>query len=285
MVLNWNGWQDTIACVESLLSQDYPALSILVVDNQSTNDSVARIEAALPSVDLIIADSNRGFSAGCNIGIVEALKRDTDFVWLLNNDTIAPPDTLSKLVAASATSKAGIVGSVLRYMHNPAEVQAWGGGSVIRTVGVTKHFIAPTALDQDSFLTFASVLISSALIAEIGLLDEDFFMYFEDTDYCLRAKDAGWELAVAADTAILHKEGGTASTHRSRTMERIFTASGMRFLRRHGCPKLLSPFLFLLLRVGKRTLRLDLQGAMAVVKGARDWWHGDPMAFRSEAKS
>src|ERR1700712_1112236 len=130
VVLNWNGWRDTLPCLESLYAQDYARLRVLVVDNASSDDSVDRIRAAFPAAELVQSGTNGGFAAGCNVGVRLALKRRPEFIWLLNNDTVAPPDTLAKLVAVAADERTGIVGSVLRYADKPAMVQAWGGGSV-----------------------------------------------------------------------------------------------------------------------------------------------------------
>ena len=286
VVLNWNGWRDTIPCLQSLAGQDYAALQVLVVDNASTDDSVERIREAVPAVELLQAAANRGFASGCNVGTRVALERGADFIWLLNNDTIAPPDTLTKLVAAASDPQTGVVGTVLRYAHNPAGVQAWGGGSISRWIGYGTHFRGPAPLDATSFLTFASVLLRRELLEAAGLLDEGFFMYFEDSDMCFRARAAGWRLAVATDTAVLHKEGGSVrpdgKARRSARTDRIVTASGLRFLRRHGRPRSVAPMLFVLFKLGKRILYGDFAGANAVLHGVRDWWHDRPCAFQEE---
>ena len=82
VVINWNGWRDTVACLGSLVAQDYPSLTMLVVDNASTDDSVARIREAFPGIELLQSDENRGFAAGSNVGIRRALEKDAEFVWL-----------------------------------------------------------------------------------------------------------------------------------------------------------------------------------------------------------
>ena len=284
VVLNWNGWRDTVPCLQSLVDQDYTALQVLVVDNASTDDSVDRIREAVPAVELHQADANRGFAAGCNLGTRLALERGADFIWLLNNDTIAPPDTLTKLVAAASDPQTGMVGTVLRYMHNPAEVQAWGGGSISRWIGYGKHFLEPTPLGPNSFVTFASVLLRRELLQTVGLLDEQFFMYFEDADLCFRARAAGWQLTVAAATSVLHKEGASSGPGgRNPRLQRIFTGSGLHFLSRHGRPKPVAPILFVLSRLGKRLLYIDIPGAGGVLRGVSDWWHDTPMAFQKKS--
>lgn len=282
VVVNWNGWRDTVACVGSLLAQDYPSLYILVVDNASSDESVQSIRAAFPSLEILQTGKNRGFASGCNTGVRVARERGAKFVWLLNNDTSAPPDTLSKLVSAASDPAIGMVGTVLLYMKNPCQVQAWGGGSVRRWMGFVRHFREPATMGPNTFLTFASVLIRSELFETVGLLDEGFFMYFEDSDMCFRARATGWKIAVAPDTAVLHTEGGSAGQRKSARVDRIVTASGLRFLGRHGRPRELARVLFVLSRVGRRVLRADLAGVRAVLLGVRDWRRHDPMAFQEE---
>lgn len=286
VVLNWNGWRDTIPCIQSLVEQDYVAMQVLVVDNASTDESVEQIRQTFPAIEILQANANRGFASGCNVGTRLALERGADFVWLLNNDTIAPPDTVTKLVAAAPDSQTGMVGTVLHYAHNPAEVQAWGGGSISRWTGYGKHFFEPTLLDSNSFLTFASVLLRRELLEAIGLLDEGFFMYFEDTDMCFRARAAGWRLAMASDTAVLHREGASFSWDKkprgNTRADRVVTASGLRFLCRYGRPRSVAPILFVLFKLGKRVFRGDFAGAQAVLDGVRDWWRDQPCAFQEE---
>lgn len=282
VVINWNGWRDTIACVESLVAQDYAKLSIVVVDNGSTDDSVERIRSAFPEMTLLPAEQNRGFAAGSNLGIRFALERGAEFVWLLNNDILAPRDTLQKLVNAAADPKVGMVGSVLRYLDHPETIQAWGGGSIVPWMGYATHFMEPAELNGRSFLTFASVLLRTEMLEQVGLLDEQYFMYFEDSDLCFRAQSFGWRLAVAGDTAVLHKEGGSSPSRKNPRIDRIVTTSGLRFLDRYGRPRFVAKALFLLSRLGKRAVRGNFSGIRAVWRGVGDWQRDTPMAFQEE---
>lgn len=282
VVLNWNGWRDTVPCLHALFAQDYPALQVLVVDNASTDDSVQRLRESFPALELVESPVNGGFASGCNLGTRLALERGADFVWLLNNDTVAPPDTVAKLVAAGSGARTGMVGTVLYYAHDPARVQAFGGGSIARWIGFGAHFRKPTRLGPDSYLTFASVLLRSELLQAVGLLDEGFFMYFEDADLCFRARAAGWQLVVATDTAVLHKEGGSALSHGSPRADRMVTAAGLRFLGRYGHPPALAQLFYVLSRLGRRAARLQFTAMRAVLRGVRDWRHNRPRAFEEE---
>lgn len=271
-MLNWNGWQDTIPCVRSLLTQRYQNLEILIVDNASTDESSREIARALPGIELIEAKRNRGFAAGCNIGIRRAFEKNAEFVWLLNNDTLLPPDTAGKLVREAMRNPAvGMVGSVFYSFDHPNRVLAWGGGSLDRRSGYNRHFTARMELGPATFLTFASVLIRRDLLTHVGLLDEGFFLYYEDSDLCFRARDQGWGLSVAEDTAVLHREGASSKKQQKARVDRLVTASGLRFLTRHGRPPAAARMLFLLLRLSRRVFRLEFAAARAVLQGRADW--------------
>ena len=261
-----------MVCLASLMAQNYPSLRVIVVDNGSTDDSVARIRATFPVVLVLESGKNLGFAGGCNAGIERALKDGTDFVWLLNNDTVAPPDTCEKLVAkARQVPNAGLIGSVLYYMHDPGKVQAWGGGNLTVWLGLSSHFIAPTTFGPTSFLTFASVLIPRKVLLRVGVLYEGFFMYWDDADFALRVTAAGYGLAVTENTAVLHKEGGS-SGHKSPLMDRFYTTAGMHFLRRHAAVPWFSIVVFLALRLGKRVVGGgEWKSARAVFLGAGDY--------------
>lgn len=280
VLLNWNGWRDTLACLASLTTQDYPSLQILVVDNGSTDDSVARIREAYPQVQVIEAGANLGFARGCNLGIRHAYAADFEYVWMLNNDTVAPPDTCAKLVA-KAHPGAGLIGSVLYYMHDPARVQAWGGGDINTLLGRTSHFDAPHALGPHSYLTFASVLIPREVLARVGVLYEGSFMYWEDSDYALRVTHAGYALAVAEDTAILHKEGGSAAP-KSPAIERYSAASGLHFLRRHSPLPLFSQVWFIAVRLLARIARRQPENVRAVWSAVGDYLRQRKQAYTDQ---
>lgn len=237
VVLNWNGWRDTLPCLRSLEELDYPRHRPLVVDNGSTDDSVARISAAFPGVELLETGRNLGFGGGCNAGIRHVMRDGCDYVWLLNNDTLVEPATLSALVAeAEADPRVGMVASVLRYHHHPEEVQAWGGGAVRWWLGLPRHLRTPEEARRLDYLVGASLLARTAMLREIGLFDEGFFLYWEDADLSLRARAAGWSLRVAEGSTVLHKEGGSASggaRTRSLSAEQFHLESLVRFMRKH----------------------------------------------------
>jgi GT2 family glycosyltransferase len=271
VLVNWNGWADTAACLRSLAVQNYAPLQVVVMDNGSKDHSVANIRAEFPAITVIEAGSNLGFACGSNVGIRHAVAQGADFVWLLNNVTLAPPDTCSKLVRkALANPHAGLIGSVLYRMDHPAEVQAWGGGELHTILGRSSHALAPFTPGPKSYLTFASVLIPRAVLERVGVLYEGYFMYWDDADYALRVTRAGYGLAVAEDTAILHKEGGSAEA-RSPVIDRYSVAAGMHFLRRHSPVAPVSMTIFVAVKLASRAAKGRWKNARAVLAAVGDY--------------
>jgi GT2 family glycosyltransferase len=273
VILNWNGWKDTLECLASLAVQDYPNLEILVVDNGSTNDSVERIRTSFPGVRLVETHENLGYSKGCNVGLREALKaKEVKYLWLLNNDTVCPPDTVSKLVrCAEANPDAGLVGTVLYFAHDPAKVQAWGGGTINPLIAYSRHFFEPTEFGRNSYLTFASVLARRKTLEEIGLLYEGAFMYCEDSEFCLRMQETRWKIVVAEDTAVLHKEGGSSGNKETFFMSKTLTFAGLLLIRRHSRLAFVGIPAYLLLRTGNRVYKREWQALRGVWQAAKDF--------------
>ena len=270
IVVHWNNFPDTDACLTALASQDYPNLRVVVIDNASTDGSLARLRAAHLFAAFIPNPRNDGFPKACNLAARHPLAASADLLWLLNNDTVPPPGTASKLAETSlAQPRAGVIGAILYYAHSPGEIQAWGGGSVSRWTGYNKHYKAPARFGARSYITFASALIRRETYDQLNGLYEGTFMYFEDADFSLRARARGWQLTVAPETAILHKEAGSANPRTPRA-DRIVTCAGLLFLSRHAPIPLLSRFLFLFFRIAKRFIRRDFLALAAILQGARD---------------
>jgi GT2 family glycosyltransferase len=282
VVLNWNGWRDTLACLASLILQDYPNLVIVIVDNCSQDDSVNRIKEGYPSIKLIEAGANLGFSGGNNIGIRVALDEGAEYVWLLNNDTIAPPDTARKLVTkAIAEPGAGEVGTVLYHMSSPDTVQAWGGAILYpRAFYRARLVTTPHEFRENSALMAASVLLRRETLMQVGLLDDNFFMYYEDSDLSFRIYEAGWTLTVAEDTAVLHKEGASLGAL-SPVRTRYSIASILLFMHKHARFPALTQCLFCVAVVLNRIRKREWDALKGVTAGIEDAWK---MQYQSKSK-
>lgn len=199
---------------------------------------------------LVQTGANLGFAGGCNVGIRYAQARgDADFVWLLNNDTVVPADSLRELVAVAQRSHdIGIVGSTLCYFDAPETVQSWGGGTFTPSQALSgclghgeRHRLLSGAevvrVEADmKFVNGASMLVSRRFLDEVGLMAEDYFLYFEELDWAERARrlQRPLRLAYAHRSLVYHKEGASIGQYsRSILSVRYFTRNRLRFLKRY----------------------------------------------------
>jgi GT2 family glycosyltransferase len=258
-----------LACLDGLSRVCYPNLTPIVVDNGSTDDSLIRIRSSYPRTTLIGSGGNIGFAAGNNVGIRKAIAAGFDYVWLLNNDTVPDPGSLQELVRkAESDQQFGAVGSVLYYADSPERVQAWGGGRVWTMFGYSKQAVAAQPDDWFDYLTAASILVRSKAVQDVGLLDETFFLYWEDTEFGFRLRRRKWKLGVASASRILHKENGSTSG-KTGLRDSYFTSSGIRFLAVVAPLPWLSITLFISLRIVKAFLTGNWKKLAHIARGLR----------------
>ena len=273
VIVNWNGWRDTIACLDALQSIDYSRLFVVVVDNGSSDDSVHHIRAAHPDIRVLETGKNLGFSGGNNAGIREVMSQEVKYVWLLNNDTQPAPTALRELVRmAEGDFHLGAVGSVLHYASEPHKIQAWGGGWINLWTGYSSHATAPLRAGRRlDFLTAACMLVRREALEDVGLMDDRFFLYWEDAELGFRLRKNGWRLGVASRAMVLHKVN--ASTRkRSSLVDRYFTCSALRFLAQYSPVPRMSTFVFLSFRILHRTLAGRLGAIRHVWRGVKDYY-------------
>lgn len=267
IVLNWNNWQDTNECLVSLRAADYENCTILVVDNGSTNNSVRQIRDRFSDVEILEVKDNVGYAKGNNAAIRMALARGAEYLWLLNNDTRVHPQALRALVKkAESDPGIGAVGSAIYHMSEPERLQAWGGGYVSFWQGRSKPFLTRTADNRLHFLTGASLLLKRQVIESVGLLDEGFFMYWEDADYCFRLRERGWKLAVADESKVWHKENASIGK-KSPALDIQYTRSAARFFTTNAPVPIYSLWMGTLLRIAKRATLGDWERVRAVYEG------------------
>ena len=267
IVLNWNGWRDTLQCLQSLEQLNYPNYFVVVVDNGSTDDSVQRIRQAYPEITLIETGKNLGFSGGNNVGIRYALEHGAEYVWLLNNDTVVDAHALTAMITlAESDAQIGAVGSVIYEMNTPEKIQVWGGGKVHLWIGIERLFTRPVSFKKIHYIAGASLLIRRAVVEHIGLLDEKFFMYWEDADYGFRIRKAGWKLVVASDSTIWHK-GSSSFQGRSTLLIKYFHASAVPFFMKYALFPFFPLFIGSVGRLIKRVACGDVEGMKSVIRG------------------
>jgi GT2 family glycosyltransferase len=265
VVLNWNGWRDTLACIASLQKLNYPNFELIVVDNGSTDGSHAHIEAHFPGIKVLQTGFNLGFGGGCNAGIRWALEQGADYVWLINSDATVDVNALTELVrVAEEQALVGAVGSVLYEADQPEQIQLWGGGKVHLGTGLSRHQTRPAQLD---FVSGASMLLRREALEQVGLFDDQtFFMYWEDSDLGFRLRQGGWQLAVAEKSCVWHKLSASLGKG-SRQLDVYFTQSGVRFLRRYSPVPAVSVFMMVGRMLMKRVLTAEFGRARSVLDG------------------
>lgn len=218
IILNWNNAADTLACLRSLAGLEYPGdrLRIVVVDNGSSDDSVAQIRTAYPSQELIETGENLGYAEGNNVGIRSALEQNPDHILILNNDTELRPDFLSQLVAeAESAPSIGAVGPKMYFAEPPDMVFAagslveWKAGTLNqRGIWQRESVVGPLYSDTPEdvdFIVGCGVLFKREVFEQIGLLDPRYFLNFEDVDLCIRARRAGYRVRYTPEAVLFHK--------------------------------------------------------------------------------
>ena len=212
LILNWNGWQDTVECIESCQKLNYSDFRIVVVDNGSNDDSVAELRKHFPQLTLIETGKNLGFAGGNNVGIQYALDHGAEYVWLLNNDTIIDPEALAELLkVAESESSIGMVGSKILQYSEPDIIDFAEGRINFRT-GVARHIGRGEKdigqYDQSSetdYITGCSLFVKQEVFEKVGLMPEEYFLYYEETDWCLQARGQGYRICVSPHSKVFHK--------------------------------------------------------------------------------
>jgi GT2 family glycosyltransferase len=276
VVLNWNGWEDTIECLQSLCLLEGESIKLVVCDNDSADGSLEQIRSwasgerpcrvadpryghlldrpvrprqvaewragqlasSTGDADLILIPTggNHGFAGGCNVGLRYVLERDdADFVWLLNNDTIVQPDALRHLLRKmKERPDIGICGSTLVYYFEPDVVQCCGGYDFntwtarVKTIGLCgagSMASREAAVERKlRYVSGASAFVRIEFLEQIGLMNEQYFLYFEEIDWATRARGL-YALGYCAESKVYHKEGRSIGSHRTRGSRSLFSES------------------------------------------------------------
>ncbi|SFR67001.1 glycosyltransferase family 2 protein [Halogeometricum limi] len=213
IVLNWESYEDTAECLDSLDALDYPNVRVVVVDNGSTDGSGERLAEEFPEYEFIFNEENLGFAAGNNVGIRRAMERDADYVLLLNNDTVVTEGFLRPLVeTAESGDRVAAVGGVNRYYHSDGIHNA-GVRFPLALGGKTMLWDRPRGEEpyESDYVPSCLVLLSAEFIEQHDVLCEDYFIGMEDTDLAWQARQNGWKVLVDPRSVIYHKTGMTSS--------------------------------------------------------------------------
>lgn len=221
IVLTWNQRQLTLDCLASLAQLTYPAerLLLIVVDNGSADGTAQAIREHYPDVVVLENGDNLGFAEGNNVGIRYAMEHSADYVMLLNNDTVVDPDMLSGLIAVGeATPSVGIVTPKIYYYDEPERIWCAGASIDWHTGGSRRLQAEQIDAKQETepyivdFASGCAICLKRAVIEKIGVLDVRFFIYYEETDWCVRANKAGWPTLYVPTAYLWHKVSAAMGT-------------------------------------------------------------------------
>jgi len=270
VILAYNNYADTQECLQSVLKLDYPALEVWLVDNGSQDGTAQRVVVEFPAVHVVQTGRNLGVAGGFNAGIVPALHSGAEYVFILNNDTIVKPDIIRILVTeAQAHPDYGLLMPKILYYDAPDRI--WSIGARYRLFPPAIVMIGLNKPDGPSynevrFLEYApscALLISRQVFECVGLLDDGYFFFYDDWDYSLRVRKAGYKIVYIPKACVYHKVSRTIQC-RGRPPSFWYTwgRSGGRFYRRHGRPSLL----LALIHLGYLALREGLRQGPAPIR-------------------
>lgn len=207
IILNYNGKKFIKKTLMTVFNLDYPNFETILVDNASTDGSFEMLKGLFSNLLFIKNNVNKGFSGGNNEGIKYALERDADFVLLLNYDTEVEKSLLKNLIlSVQKNEKIGLISPII-FSKDSSKV--WFSGGKIDWLRMkTIHETEKRAFDYENsdYLTGCSLLVKKEVFKKIGLLDEDYFLYWEDVDFSVRAKRAGYGLVISSKSRIFHLE-------------------------------------------------------------------------------
>jgi len=236
IIVNWNTRDLLTRCLQSV----YDTMSnldfeVIVVDNASNDGSQAMVRQRFPQVRLIENDQNVGFASANNQALTVS---QGHYSLLLNSDTVVLPHALEKMAQfADAHSEAGIIGC--RLLNSDGSLQkSWASFPTFWSEVLGRNFRARRQVEEESlayevdWVGGACLLVQPAAINEVGLLDESFFMYSEETDWCFRMRRQGWKVYYLPGVEVIHLGGGSASRANATQLVRLYD-SKIRFFRKH----------------------------------------------------
>lgn len=241
VVVNYNRWQDTISCLTSINRLTYQNFVVAIVDNGSSSEEqdhlIEQINSNFPHGKYIpiILKNNFGYAKGCNEGMKFLLQNfPCKYIWILNNDTIPQPDSLTAFrnCAERSNKKIGIWGGKLLYPDRKT-IQAIGGKYIPEKAkglhigsGEEDHgqYDNPELAKEMDYIVGASMFVSCEFVKDVGYMNEEYFLFYEEMDWVLRGKEKGWDIGYCPNAIILHKEGATIkkSTLSKYEIERIY---------------------------------------------------------------
>ena len=247
IIVNWNGESDTLECLESLKNNDYPNYEVVIIDNGSKE----KFQVSDPKIKVIYNKKNLGFSGGSNVGIKYALENKADYILLLNNDTVVSNNFLSKMVkVAESDNNYGIIGPKIYF---PDSKKIWFAGGKINWLynkGTMRGFneidhnqYDKPEIQETDYITGCCALVKREVVEKIGLMPEEYFLYYEDTDWSLSAQKHGYKCVFAPEAVIYHK-GSKSTVAESSSYIYYHIRNGLILAKKYA-PWYIKPFVYL----------------------------------------
>lgn len=282
VIINWRQAEMTADCVRTVCAMTTSGAEILLIDNGSADGSVDYLSAAFPDIPLIAVSENGGFAAGANVGLRYAREAGFDYALLLNNDAFPAPDMLDELLAETSDDIA-LLSPVIYYEGDRDRIWFAGGRQhprllEMRDSGLDACDEARWHRTRDvDYLLGTGLLVNLAAVGEAGGLDERYFMYYEDLDWSIRLRQAGYRLRIVGSAHLYHRVSTSSGGHESPLQKYHLARSSVLFFRQHahlGIPLLI--FLFRAASAVRNTVWLLLsrkpRSARAYLRGLRDGW-------------
>ena len=286
ILLNWNAETVTAECLRSIRDITYPNYQVILVDNNSSDDSGRKLSEQFPEIVLMQMESNLGFTGGNNAGMKKALEDGADYILLLNNDTTVASNLLDKLVEAVESGEdVAVVSPKIVFFDRPDRLW-YAAGSFSWWSGMPSYYYKkaqdspPNNLQEITFATGCAMLLRAKALEKVGLLDDRFFIYGEDTDLTTRLLKAGYRGLYTPHTKVWHKDNYTVGKHQGVAFK-IFlsTRNKLLLMSKHAKPWHWMTFLpiytlkhtlfFMLLGLWRKNLQMSwapLKGCWAFLK-------------------
>jgi GT2 family glycosyltransferase len=278
VILNTNRRDDTLNCLASITQSSYPNQRVIVLDNTSSDGSVAAIRAEHPQVEIIGLTENLGYAGNNNIGIAAAMEVGADWIFVLNEDIVLDPACLQRMIAvASADPQIGMLGPMVYHASEPTVIQS-AGGCLNRLWEA--HHIGQNEADCGQFVgshevewvSGCAILVRRELIAQVGSIDVRFFYYWEETEWCVRARRHGWKIVHVPEAKIWHK--GVQRNYQPKPSVSYYnTRNRLLLMAKHGAPLVSRAYAWS--QMIRTLVSFTLRPKWRTQRGHRDAiWHG-----------
>lgn len=270
IILNFNSYNQTIECIESVKNITYPNYEIIVVDNNSKDDSLQQIKGSFPDVILLKSRDNLGYASGNNLGIKYALEKNIEYICILNNDVAVDRNFLEPIIKTLMDDKnAAAAGPSICYYGQDDVIQAMGGNINLYTGLPTMKFKGKklSQVKEDivsvDYLGGACFVVKAEILKKIGLIPENYFLFYEETEFFLNIKRQGYKLISIRDSRVYHKVSGTISKYKGLSYF-FLNRNRIIFVRRNA--RLYHKFIFFFYIILETIGRMILRGELSLFK-------------------